>query len=164
MRRIGAAVVLAYFLVAVNGAALAQSSGEKSAGDPPAASEETVALDPRVIPVDAKIFIAAMPDAFDVNLKAAIEEKRVPVRLVASRDEADFEITGISESYKSRATKFMLTQGWRSGESASIKAENLKTGVIVFAYAYFAPNTPRGKRTSAESCAKHLMEKIGSGK
>ena len=53
---------------------------------------------------------------------------------------------------------------WHSRESASIKVANLKSGVIAFAYSYNTDNSAHGKKSSAESCAKHLKEKIESGK
>lgn len=114
------------------------------------------------IPVDAKINVAAMPDSYHHYIKHAIEDKYVPVTVVQNRADADFEITGTSQSWRA-ATPNILSESWRTAESASIKVENLKSRVIVFAYSYFAANTAHGRRTSAESCAKHLKEKIASG-
>jgi hypothetical protein len=53
---------------------------------------------------------------------------------------------------------------WHSRESASIKIANLKTGTVAFAYSYNNDNSAHGKKSSAESCAKHLKEKIESKK
>jgi hypothetical protein len=54
----------------------------------------------KVIPANAKVFVAPMPDGFDEYLKAAIEKKKVPVELVANKDQAEFQITGQAETQK----------------------------------------------------------------
>jgi hypothetical protein len=46
-----------------------------------------------------------MPDNFDTYVKSALQKKEVPVQVVASRDEAEFEIQGTSESQKAGAAK-----------------------------------------------------------
>jgi hypothetical protein len=135
----------------------------------PAVQSKTVpenkpAEDSLVIPKGAKLFIASMPDKFDEYLKAAIQKKRVPATVVENRDQADFEITGHSETQKAGAAKIILMGSWHSRETASIKVANLKSGVISFAYSYDTNNSTHGKKTSSEACAKHLKEKIESGK
>ena len=138
------------------------TTGQKpEAPNPPKKSQED---ESKVIPKGAKVFIAAMPDNFDQYVKAAISKKDVPVAMVGSRDAADFEITGYSETQKAGTAKKLITGSWHSRESASIKVANLKTGIVVFAYSYNTDNSVHGKRSSAESCAKHLKEKIESGK
>ena len=117
-----------------------------------------------VIPRGAKVFIAPMPDNFHEFIKTAIEKKQVPVTVVANREQADFEISGFSESQKASTAKKLIMGSWHSRESASIKVANLKSGVIAFAYSYNTDNSARGKKTSSEACAKHLKEKIESGK
>lgn len=129
-----------------------------------AESSDKSSTDSQVIPAGAKVYIAPMPDNFNENLKAAIEKKKVPVRVVENRDQADFEITGYSESQKASTAKKLIMGSWHSRESASIKVANLKTGIVVFAYSYNTDNSARGKKSSSESCAKHLKEKIESGK
>jgi hypothetical protein len=135
----------------------ASSSGGAAMGSKPA--EESL-----VIPKGAKVFIASMPDNFNDFIKTAIEKKQVPVTVVENRDQADFEITGFSETQKAGAAKKIIMGSWHSRESASIKVANLKSGVIAFAYSYNTDNSARGKKSSSESCAKHLKEKIESGK
>jgi hypothetical protein len=122
------------------------------------------AEDSLVIGKAAKVFIAPMPDNFNEFIKAAIEKKKVPVTVVENREQADFEITGFSETQKAGLGKKLIMGSWHSRESASIKVANLKTGVIAFAYSYNTDNSARGKKTSSEACAKHLKEKIESGK
>jgi hypothetical protein len=105
-----------------------------------------------------------MPDGFDQYIKTALDKKKVPVTVVEKRDDADFEITGYSETQKAGVGKKLIMGSWHSRESASIKVANLKSGIIAFAYSYNNDNSAHGKKTSAESCAKHLKEKIESSK
>lgn len=117
-----------------------------------------------VIPTGAKVYIAPMPDDFNQYLKTAIEKKKVPVTIVENRDQADFEITGFSETQKAGTAKKLIMGSWHSRESASIKVVNLKTATVAFAYSYNNDNSAHGKKSSSESCAKHLKDKIESGK
>jgi hypothetical protein len=141
----------------------AQPSAQPPSGTA-AATDSKPAEESLVIPKGAKVFVASMPNGFDEFLKSAMEKKQVPVKIVNNREEADFEITGFSESQKASAAKIIIMGSWHSRESASIKVANLKTGVISFAYSYNTDNSARGKKSSSEACAKHLNEKIESGK
>jgi hypothetical protein len=51
-----------------------------------------------------------------------------------------------------------------SSEQASITVTNLKTGVAVWAYSVNKSDSAHGKQSTAEACAKHLKQKIESGK
>src|SRR4051794_34553180 len=95
-----------------------------------AAQQTKPAVAPEAIPAGSKVFVAPMPDGFDQYIKAAINKKKVPVTVVEKRDDADFEITGFSETQKAGTAKKILMGSWHSRESASIKLENLKTGII----------------------------------
>ena len=108
----------------------------------------------------AKVFVAAMPDGFDTYLKAALSKKKVPVQVVENRDEAEYEITGTSESKKAGAAKILITGSWHSDEEASIRVANLKSGEIAWAYSAHKQNSAHGKQSTAEACAKHLKEAI----
>ena len=141
-------------LVFACGSAIAQQAEPKS-------SDDGVSV---VIPRGAKVFIAPMPDNFQEFLKAAIDKKKVPLSIVDKREDADFEITGFSESQKASTAKKVIMLSWHSRESVSMKVANLKTGVVSYAYSYNTGNSAHGKKTSAESCAKHLKEKIESGR
>jgi hypothetical protein len=127
-------------------------------------SPRNTAGDSEMIPIGAKVFVAPMPDNFNEYLQAAIKGKKVPVTIVKDREQADFEITGYSETQKASTAKKLIMGSWHSRESASIKVANLKTGTIAFAYSYNNDNSAHGKKSSSESCAKHLKEKIESGK
>lgn len=161
MKRIPWIVLLAFALFAM---ASAQQRGDDSAASSNDSEVKPVAADSTAIPRGANVFVAPMPDSFDDFLKEAIKSKKVPVTLVDSRDEAEFEITGSSESKKAGAAKVIILGSWHSAESASMKVENLKSGIIAFAYSYNTSNSMHGKKSSAEACAKHLKEKIEKGK
>ena len=110
-----------------------------------------------MIPVGAKVFIDQM-GGYETYIKAAIDKKKVPVTVVESRDQADFEISGAAESQKAGAAKILLSGSWHSSEEASIKVTSIKTSVIAFAYSVHKANSAHGKRSSAEACAKHLKD------
>lgn len=108
----------------------------------------------------AKVYVAAMPEGFDTYVKAALIKKKVPVQIVESRDAAEYEITGTSESKKAGAAKILITGSWHSNEEASIRVTNLKSGEIAWAYSANKQNSAHGKQSTAESCAKHLKDAI----
>ncbi len=106
----------------------------------------------------AKVYIASMPDSFDTYLKSAIEKKKVPVTIVDSKESAEFEITGVSETQKAGKAKKIIMLDWRSTEQASISIADLKSGVVVFAYSVNKQSSAHGKQSTAEACAKHIKE------
>jgi hypothetical protein len=116
----------------------------------------------KVVPPNAKVYIAAMPDGFDQYLKDAIAKKKVPVEIVTDKDKADFQITGQSETQKASAAKKVIMWDWHSNEQASIQVSSLTSGEVVFAYSVNKVSSAHGKKSSAEACAKHLKEKIES--
>jgi hypothetical protein len=116
------------------------------------------------IPAGSKVFIAPMPNGFDTYLKSAFEKKRVPLVIVHDREEADFEITGHSESHKPGLAKTLILGRWRTDEQASIHLASRETGEVVFAYSVNKQNSAHGRRSTAEACAKHLKNTITSRK
>jgi hypothetical protein len=119
--------------------------------------------DPLQIPRGAKVYIAPM-EGFETYLSAAIMKKEVPLSIVSNKDVADFEITGNSETQKAGWAKTIMTGNGRADERGSITVTNLKSGVVVYAYAADKGSAIRGKQSVAESCAKHLKERIEKGK
>ena len=95
---------------------------------------------------------------YEAYIKAALDKKKVPVIMVESRDQADFELSGAAESQKAGAAKILLSGSWHSSEEASIKVTNIKTSVVAFAYSVHKSNSAHGKQSSAEACAKHLKD------
>jgi len=112
------------------------------------------------IPTGAKVFVASIGDGFDTFLKEAIVKKKVPVEIATSRDQAEYEITGTAESQKAGAAKKIIMGNWHSREEASITVSNIKSAEVVWAYSVHQEASTHGKRSSAESCAKHLKEAI----
>lgn len=108
----------------------------------------------------AKVFIAPMPDGFDTYLKSAIEKKRLPIVVVESKDNAEFEITGSSETQKASTAKKIIQLNWHSAEQASISIADLKSGEVIFAYSVNKQSSAHGKQSTAEACAKHIKEII----
>ena len=119
------------------------------------------AKEPASIPADSKVFIAPM-DGFETYLKTALETKKVPLVVVGNKQDAAYEITGVASTQKASTAKKLITGSWHSREEASIQVTDLKSGTVVFAYSYNTPNSYHGKRSSAESCAKHLKEVVKS--
>jgi len=160
MRRI-LPLVLGLFLGC---SAVAAQQAETAAAEPSQSSEASVPEASVVIPRGAKFYVDPMPDSFDEYMKKAIEAKKVPVTLVDDLEQAEFELSGTSESKKAGAAKIIILGSWHSAESASIKVVNRRQKAVVFAYSFNTSNSSHGKKSSAESCAKHLKAKIESGK
>jgi len=112
------------------------------------------------IPKGAKVFVAPIEGGYETYLKDAIAKKKVPVEIVASRDLADYEITGTSESQKASTAKKVILGNWHSREEASITLSNIKSAEVVWAYSVHEEASTHGKKSSAEACAKHLKEAI----
>ncbi|MDP9113242.1 MAG: hypothetical protein M3O20_06120 [Acidobacteriota bacterium] len=115
---------------------------------------------PGKVPTGAKVYVQPM-DGFGTYVIAAINKKKVPVKVVADREGADFEIGGNAESQKAGWAKIIFAGSVQSHEEASINVTNLKTNEIVFAYNVNKGNAARGKQSAAEACAKHLKEVVG---
>jgi len=111
----------------------------------------------KTIPTGSKVYITPS-DGFETNLKAALESKSVPLTVVDDKAKADYELVSHAETQKAGAAKKILLGSWHSKEEASIQVNDLKSGDVVFAYAYHADNSAHGRKSSAESCAKHLKE------
>jgi hypothetical protein len=79
---------------------------------------------------------------------------------VESREKADFEITGSSETQKAGAAKKIIRLNWHSAEQASISISDLKSGEVVFAYSVNKESSAHGKQSTAEACAKHIKESL----
>ena len=143
------------------GAASSSAPATAATTQPPATMKSTSPTVPdKSIPRGARVFIAPMNDNFHDFLRTAIVRKKVPVEVVDDRTKAQFEITGHSQSKKAGAAKIILLGSWHSQEEVSIQVANLETGIVAFGYSYHNYNSAHGKKSSAESCAKHLKNKI----
>src|SRR5258708_28860146 len=111
----------------------------------------------KAIPAGAKVFITPA-DGFEENLKDALVAKQVPLTVVDDKSKADYEIVSHAQTQKAGAAKKILMGSWHSKEEASIQVNDLKSGEVAFAYSYHADDSAHGRKSSAESCAKHLKE------
>lgn len=149
------------------------STQEKATSVPAPASSAGTAKEQKLVPEEpgtliseeklysgAKIYVAPMLNGFDNYVVAGLQKKKVPVIVVALREKADYEITGIAETDKAGWAKMLFIGSQQTNESASIKMVNLKTGNIVFAYSVNKVNSVRGKQSAGEACAKHIKQKI----
>ena len=100
----------------------------------------------KTLPWGSKVYVADMK-GFEAELAEAIRSKVVTLQVVADRVDADFEITGSSETVKGK-------------EQASITVTNLRTKVVVYACEVSKKSSALAKRSAAEACAKHLRAKM----
>ena len=149
--------------IAFSLAAFAQDTQSKDAKgqDAKPAETKTTSAPPanKKIPANSKVFLAPM-GGFEEDLKAAIQSKKVPVVLVADKDQADYEIAGTSDTEKASTAKKVVMWNWHSNEQASITVTDRKSSEVVFSYSVNKKSSAHGKRSTAEACAKHLKEQI----
>jgi hypothetical protein len=113
-----------------------------------------------LIPAGSRIYVAPIQDGFDTYIVAGLQRKSVPLVIVVDPVNADYQLSGVSESDKAGWAKMLFFGSQQTNESASIKIVNLHTGNVVFAYSVNKINSVRGKQSSAESVAKHIKDKI----
>src|SRR6266403_235640 len=105
-------------------------------------------------------FLIAAAVIAQAGEKNAPPSQKVPVEITTNRDQADYEITGAAETQKASTAKKVILGNWHSREEASITVSNIKSGEVVWAYSVHQEASTHGKRSSAESCAKHLKDAI----
>lgn len=123
-------------------------------------TEPNTVMSEERIPSGAKVYVAPMMNGFDNYIVAGLQQKKVPIIVVADRGKAEFEITGVSETDKAGWAKMLFLGSQQTNESASIKMVNLANGKVVFAYSVNKTNSVRGKQSAGEACAKHIKQKI----
>jgi hypothetical protein len=124
------------------------------------ASEPGALISEERIPSGARVYVAPIVNGFDNYIIAGLQQKKVPVVVVADRSKAEFEVTGVAETDKAGWAKMLFLGSQQTNETASVKMVNLKTGAVVFAYSVNKANSVRGKQSAGEACAKHIKEKI----
>jgi hypothetical protein len=110
------------------------------------------------LPPGSKIYVHPM-DGFENYIAAAFQKKKVPVVLVATRENADFEMKGNSERDKAGWSKRIFGSG-RDAVRASIQISNVKTGVIVCAIASDKSDAWSGMKSAAEHIAKNVSKRL----
>jgi hypothetical protein len=124
------------------------------------ATEANTLMSQEKVPSGSRVYVAPMANGFDNYIVAGLQQKKVPVVVVADRAKADFEVTGVAETDKAGWAKMLFLGSQQTNETASVKMVNLKTGTVVFAYSVNKSNSVRGKQSAGEACAKHIREKI----
>jgi hypothetical protein len=147
------------FAISWSIAALAQDNKPQETKPQESKPAETKTPVSKKIAANSKVFLAPM-GGFENDLKSAIEKKKVPIVLVGDKDQADYVITGTSETEKAGAAKKVIMLNWHSNEQASITVTDNKSGDVVFAYSVNKNSSAHGKRSTAEACAKHLKDQI----
>ena len=120
------------------------------------------------IPAGSKIYIAPM-DGFETYLAAGLQQKKVPVVVVADRERADYEITGSPDVEKVEGTK-----GWakvaeigltrsHTGDYITVRGswmvKVVQSGELAFAYAVEKQGS-HPQQSAAEAFAKHLKDQM----
>lgn len=113
----------------------------------------------KAIPPGSKVFLEPM-GGFETYLKAAMDKKKVPLQIIDDKSQADFIITGHSESEKASTAKKAILWNFHSNEDASINVSSVRTGEVVFAYEAHKDSSAHGQQSTAEACAKHLKDKV----
>lgn len=165
----------AFVMVLLGAISLCEGQASPLANIAPGASESTadgeptqklspsgrdVLLSAERIPSGARVYIAPMANGFDHYITAGLQQKKVPIIVVADRSKAEFEVTGVAETDKASWAKMLFMGSQQTNETASVKMVNLKTGSVVFAYSVNKSNSVRGKQSAGEACAKHIKAKI----
>lgn len=112
-----------------------------------------------LIPKDSTIFVDSN-NGFEIFIQAAFQAKHVRVKLVTSRNDADYVLdSSLFHSQEFAATE-KVAGTYRTSEAA-FKLTS-KAGDVIWAYAATKGMLSRGggKQSVAESCAKHLREVI----
>ncbi len=112
------------------------------------------------IPKGSRVYVAPMKDGFETYIIAGLIEKKVPVIIVNSKEKADYELTGISDSEKAGWAKMLFFGSQQSNEQASIKIVEIASGEVVYGYSVHKTNSYRGKQSAGEACAKHIKNDI----
>jgi 3D (Asp-Asp-Asp) domain-containing protein len=117
--------------------------------------------DPTFIPAGSKVYVNEIKgfEGFENYLVAAFKKKKVDLLVVTDRAQADFEITGYSESQKAGWAKIIFSSGLPE-EEASIQVTNLRTSVVAYAVASYKVDAINGKKSTAEHLAKNLRQKM----
>jgi hypothetical protein len=115
--------------------------------------------DKQTIPAGSTVYVDTN-NGFDIFIIAAFQEKHVPLKIVSSREKADY----VLDSSLFHAGGLVATEKAASTYRISEAAFKLTTkdGDVVWAYAATKGMLSRGggKQSVAEACAKHLKELV----
>ncbi|HMJ07592.1 MAG TPA: hypothetical protein VK468_01220, partial [Pyrinomonadaceae bacterium] len=111
------------------------------------------------IPKNSTIYINPMEGGFDTYVTAAIQKKKIPLRIVADRDKADFEIKGTVEKQKAGWAKTIFISPLPAIDS-TMQIIDVRSGVVAYSISSTKANARRGRKGSAEHLAKNLAQKM----
>jgi len=120
----------------------------------------TLSAENQPIPSGATVYLHPM-GGFESYLAAAFQTKKVPLTITKDLAAADYEIEGDSNNGP-RAIWLgfpTLPAGTLPPEHASITVTDRKSGSVIFAYSV-SKGGIWGKKSTAESCAKHIRKAI----
>lgn len=153
--------VLAWVVIGLSTCAMARAQTPAPQLEREADGESaSLSLSQESLPVGARLYVAPMPNGFETYVVAGLQQKQVPVKVIAIREKADYELTGVSETDKAGWAKMLFMGSTSTAETASIKIVNIKTGEVVYAYSVNKGNSARGKQSAGEAVAKHIKNKI----
>lgn len=150
-------VVLTVMLFAVAGVSAQETTSSKE-NSQEVKTEQVVSGAETRIPANSKIYVNPM-DGFETYVVAALQKKKIPLVVVASRELADFEIKGSVEKQKAGWAKTIFISPLPSID-ATMQVVNIKTGVVAFSNSSTKNNAARGRKGSAEHLAKNLARKM----
>jgi len=159
------AVVFVLLLLASTAEARTERESEALAarrlGEPAGAPAMALAGD-RKIARGSKIFIEPA-DGFEAYLTAAFLKKKTPVKVVSSRQQADYVLSSVVEARKiGWSQRKIFTQGDQTID-ASVVVKDATSGEIIWAYNVHKASAVRGQQSPAEAVAKHLAKFIDDG-
>lgn len=93
-------------------------------------------------------------NGFETSMAAAILKKGVPVKVVDSKENADYTLVGTASTEKAGWAKTMFVSPLASAHAAV--ALKSKGGVLVWAYSVDKGNARKGEQSTAEAVAKHM--------
>jgi hypothetical protein len=146
-------IVLTVMLFAVAGVSAQENTSSKEQK-----TEQVIVGAEMRIPANSKIYVNPM-EGFETYVVAALQKKKIPVIVVASRELADFEIKGSVEKQKAGWAKTIFISPLPSID-ATMQVVNIKTGVVAFSNSSTKNNAARGRKGSAEHLAKNLARKM----
>lgn len=111
------------------------------------------------IPKNSKIYVNPMENGFDTYVTAAIQKKHIPVQIVATREQADYEIKGSVDKEKAGWAKTIFISPLPAID-ATMQVINVKTGVVAYSISSTKAAARRGRKGSAEHLAKNLAQKM----
>ena len=112
------------------------------------------------IPNGATIFIEPN-EGFEQYLRAAFQEKEVPLTIVLDKDKAEFVmITTIKRGDKPGWSEAIFLGKRNANEDASVTIIEASTTAVRFAYSVHKWNARNGQQSTAESIAKNLKKQV----